>query len=214
MHESIYLYMNKYIIEATGTFFLVFIIAATGNPIAIGLILATMIYMGGYISGGHYNPAVTLAIFFQKKINLNDAVAYIASQFIGSLLACSIFFLMTHKLFVVQPGSNVNIMSAFLAELIMTYALCSVVLHTAVSKKNAPNQFYGLAIGATVLAGAYAAGPISGGAFNPAVGIGPLIFDFTRLATHWSNLFLYIIGPVLGSVLASFSYTLVTKKEI
>ncbi|MDP3941768.1 MAG: aquaporin [bacterium] len=205
--------MNRYVVEAIGTFFLVLTIGFSANPLAIGFILATMVYMGGYISGGHYNPAVTLAVFLQKKITSKDSMMYVAFQILGAVAASLVFFLVQQQSLLVQPGSTVKFNDALLLEALFTFVLCSVVLHTAVSKKNTPNQFYGLAIGATVMAGAFSVGAISGGAFNPAVGVGPALVAVINAPLNISNVLLYILGPGIGAVLASLVFSSVTKNE-
>jgi aquaporin Z len=205
--------MNKYIIEAIGAFFLVLTIGFSANPLAIGFILTTMIYMGGYISGGHYNPAVTFAVFLQKKIPGKEAVKYVISQLLGAVVASLIFLLIKQEPMIVQPGSGVGFNDALVLEALFTFALCSVVLHTAISKRNTPNQFYGLAIGATVMAGAYSVGAISGGAFNPAVGVGPAIVNLAGNPASFSNILLYVLGPGIGALAASLVFTSVTKNE-
>ncbi len=205
--------MNKYAIEAIGTFFLVLTIGLSANPLAIGFILMVMVYMGGYISGGHYNPAVTLAVWMQKKIAQRDALLYMFFQLLGAVTASLVFFLVKQETLLVQPGNLVAFNEAILLEILFTFALCSVVLHTAVSKRNTPNQFYGLAIGSTVLVGAYSVGSISGGAFNPAVGVGPALVAMIAGPISVSNLLLYLLGPFIGAVLASLVYTSVTKSE-
>lgn len=198
---------NKYIIEFIGTFFLVFTVAMTGNPLAIGAILMAMVYMGGYISGGHYNPAVTLAAYLQKKVTVHDALRYLLFQFGGSIAAVLAYGFIRKQAFIVTIATGVSFWDAFFLEVLFTFALVSVVLHTAVSPKNTPNQFFGIAIGFTVLVGAYAAGPVSGGAFNPVVGIGPYLVNFMSIQSHLPEIALYIFGPVLGALLASLLYS-------
>lgn len=205
--------MQKYLLEAIGTFFLVTTIAFSANPLAIGVILMVMVYMGGYISGGHYNPAVTIGVWLQKKLSTRDAGYYILSQLLGALVACVLFTLIKHEPFTVAPGSGVVFWEALLAEIVFTFALVSVVLHTAVSKKNTPNQFYGFAIGGTVMAGAFAVGAVSGGAFNPAVGLAPIIINIGNISQNGMNFLLYLLGPIIGSVLASYTYSFVTSEK-
>jgi aquaporin Z len=206
--------MNKYIIEAIGTFFLLLTIGLTGNPLAIGAVLMVMVYMGGYISGGHFNPAVTLAVYLQKGIAQKDAIYYVVSQFFGGIAASMTYALFKHQPLRIQPDASYSLNETVIAEAIFTFALCSVVLHTAVSKKNTPNQFFGLAIGATVMVGAFAVGSISGGAFNPAVGLSPLLANFSQISSNTGNVLLYLIGPLLGSVLASTIYSFTTKSKV
>ncbi|HSW79177.1 MAG TPA: aquaporin [Candidatus Saccharimonadales bacterium] len=205
--------MNKYIIEFIGTFFLVLTIGLSANPIAIGVVLAALVYMGGYISGAHYNPAVTLAIWMQKKIKPNEAGVYVVVQLIAAIAAAMVYQVIHGDKMIVAPGFRYSFGAALVAEIVFTFALVSVVLHTAVSKKTAGNNYYGIAIGFILMAGAFSVGTISGGAFNPAVGLGPNIYNFGFLSQHWSNLALYLIGPLLGGFLASYIFGLTQAKS-
>jgi aquaporin Z len=200
--------MKKYLIEFIGTFFLVFVIAFSGNPIAIGVVLIALVYMGGYISGAHYNPAVTLAVWLTKKIKYNQALGYMLVQVLGGMSAAGVYFLLHGKNFVPQIGSNVGWGSAFIIEFLFTFLLASVVLNVAVSEKTKGNDYFGLAIGLTLMAAAFVGGPISGGAFNPAVGAGPILFDFAHISANQSNLLLYLLGPFTGGALASIIFKL------
>lgn len=203
--------MNKYLVELIGTFFLVLTIAFSANPFAIGFVLAAMIYMGGYISGAHYNPAVTLAVLIQKKISIVDGLFYVFSQFAGALLASFVYLWVNGKYFVVKPDATFDFWPVFLLEVLFTFALCSVVLHTAVAKHNTPNQFSGLAIGATVMAGAFSVGAISGSAFNPAVGIAPALANFATLGESGGIILLYLAAPLTGGVFASLLFSSLRK---
>lgn len=198
--------MNKYIIEFIGTFFLVLTVALTGNPIAIGFVLVAMVYMGGYISGAHYNPAVTAGLWASKKIESSEALWYVASQMLGGFVAAGVFSFIKHDFFIPAPGNGVSMGAAMLVEVLFTFALVSVVHHVAATEKTKNNQYYGLAIGMTLLAGAFAGGPVSGGAFNPAVGVSPLIYDISRLPAHISSVLLYTTGPLIGGLLAGLVY--------
>ena len=204
--------MKKALVEMIGTFFLVLVIALTGNPLAIGAILMVMVYAGGYISGGHYNPAVTLAVLMQRKIKPNQAVMYMLSQLLGAVVASLVFIHLRGAPLVISPAMTTTYSQALLVEILFTFALATVVLNTAVSAKNTPNSFYGLAIGFTVMAGAFAGGAISGGAYNPAVGVGPMIVNAVRGGGFTSTLFsLYTVGPFLGAALASLVYKYVAS---
>lgn len=202
--------MKKYVIEFIGTFFLVLTIGLSGgNALAIGGVLAAMVYMGGYISGAHYNPAITLGILIQKKIKTTEAVIYMAVQLVAAIIAAAVYQIVHGGKMLVTPGPHVSFGAAVLVEMIFTFALVSVVLHTAVSKKTKNNTYFGLAIGFVLMAGVYAGGSISGGAFNPAVGLGPNLYNLSYLSHHISNLWLYLIGPFVGGAVASlvFGYT-------
>lgn len=190
--------------EFIGTFFLVLTIAMTGNPIAIGAILIAMVYMGGYISGAHYNPAVTLAVLMRGKISVNTAITYMVVQIIAGGVAAFVFMVIKDATFV--PTPSVGFVAATLTEILFTFALATVVLNVAMSKQTEGNDYYGLAIGLTVMAAAFAGGPISGGAYNPAVAIGPILVDMEHFSQNVAYLPIYLIGPFVGAVLAALVY--------
>lgn len=198
--------MKQLIVEFIGTFFLVLIIALTGNPLAIGIGLMALVYMGGYISGANYNPAVTVALIIIGKMNLKTAAKYIFTQLFGGLSAAGLYYLLSLKYFTPQPALNASISMSLIIEILFTFLLVSVVLHTAVSHKIAGNDYYGLAIGACVIAIAFAGGPISGAVYNPAVALGPILFNYQSLAANAINLLIYILGPLSGGILAGLVY--------
>lgn len=198
--------MKALLIEFIGTFFLVLVVALTGNPIAIGAVLIAMVYMGGYISGAHYNPAVTTAMFISRKISSDTALRYFTAQFFGGIFAAIVFLVIQGSVFIPSPGANIDFWTAFLVEALFTFALASVVLHTGATEKTKGNDYYGLAIGLTVMAGAFAVGPISGAAFNPAVGAAPLLLDMAAPNAHIMGLLLYIMGPLTGASIAGWLY--------
>ena len=200
--------MNKYIIEFLGTLFLVLIIGLSQNPIAIGLGLAVLVYMGAHISGAHYNPAVSLSMLINKQIQLKEFSFYVASQLLGSVVAA---YLVGNDDFNVVSNTS-DISSFFLAEILFTFLLVFVILNVALNKNLKGNQFYGLAIGLTVTAGAFSVGDISGAVFNPAVSFGPSFFSFIDPQVvgndiSSSDFFLYyLISGIIGSVVASYLY--------
>ncbi len=175
-------------------------------PIAIGCTLMVMVYMGGHVSGAHYNPAVSVAVFLRGALEGSELVPYIVAQIVGASLAGGAVLLITGSTFAPTPGADYGSLSVLLAEALVTFALALVILNVATSKATEGNSYYGLAIGFTVLAGAYAVGPVSGGAFNPAVGIGPIIVDALMGDGSMGNLWLYIVGPVAGASLAALVF--------
>lgn len=205
--------MNKYVVELIGTFFLVLTIGLSANPIAIGFVLAAMVYMGGHISGANYNPAVSLGIFMRGKLSAKDLIMYWVFQIIGAVLAALVCRSITGKTFAPAPGEGVGFLSSVLVEFLFTFALVLVVLNVATTKKNEGNSYFGLAIGITVLAGAYSVGAISGGAFNPAVGIGPILVDTLSGGSSVNNILIYIIGPFLGGAVASIVFKMTNPDE-
>jgi aquaporin Z len=204
--------MNKYITEFVGTFFLVLTIglAVLGGtpmaPLAIGASLMVMVYMGGHVSGGHYNPAVTLAVVLRGKLAARDVVPYWVAQVVGALSAAAVVYVVLGRTFAPAPAEGASTLGALLVETLYTTALCLVVLHSATAPQTTGNSFYGLAIGFTVTAGAFAGGPISGGAFNPAVGTGPILAAALLGGGSVANLWLYLVGPFVGGVLAAILY--------
>lgn len=200
--------MNRYVTEMIGTFFLVFTIGmvVTGGlaaaPIAIGSMLMVMVYMGGPVSGAHYNPAVTIGIYLRGAMAKGDILPYIGAQIFGAWLAASAVQLITGETFAPAPGAAYGSLQALAAEVLVTFALVLVILNVATAKGAEGNSYFGLAIGFTVMAGAYAVGGVSGGAFNPAVGIGPIIVDTLGGGDSLGNLWLYLVGPVVGSLCA------------
>ena len=195
--------MKKYIIEFIGTFFLVTTIGLTGNPLAIGVMLTILVYMGGHISGAHYNPAVTISIFCKKLIDQKDAIKYIITQLAASFTAAALVFNLNTDLMHVVPNSSYSLLQIILCEFIFTFLLVLVILNVATNKKTEGNSYYGLAIGFTVMASAYCVGGISGGAFNPAVAFGPAILDlFSGNGEDITYMWIYILSPITGGYLA------------
>lgn len=207
--------MNKYIVEFIGTFFLVATIGCcvvNGSPgviapLAIGSALMVMIFAGGHISGAHYNPAVTLAVFLRGKCPLSDVVPYMVAQIAGAAVAGGIV------LFLKEGGApqpmKPDVIKALLAELLYTFALCYVVLNVATAKGTSGNSFYGLAIGFTVLAGAFAVGPISGGVFNPAVAVGITILGLSSVANIW----IYLLANFAAAALAAMVFKMLNPED-
>src|ERR1700678_2495285 len=208
--------MNKYLTEFIGTFFLVYTVGCTvipGTPgviapLAIGASLMVMVFAGGHVSGGHYNPAVTLAVWIRGRCETRDVVHYWFAQIAAALAAAWLVGRMK------MPGAAQPLMlagwkPAFVAEFLFTFALCWVVLNAATSKGTAGNSFYGLAIGMTVMVGCVAVGNVSGGAFNPAVATG-----ITRMGLSlWSNYWVLISGEVAGAIAAATAYKVVNGSE-
>ena len=204
--------MKNWITEFIGTFFLVLtigLVVLDGTmlaPIAIGSALMVMVYMGGHVSGAHYNPAVTLAVLMRGKMKSGDVLPYWIAQIAGALVASAVVSAIHGRTFAPAPGAAFGPLAALLVEVLFTFALALVVLNVATAKPTAGNSFYGLAIGFTVTVGAFAGGPVSGGAFNPAVGIGPIAWSVLTGGGGLSNLWLYIVGPLLGGVLAALVF--------
>lgn len=208
--------MKKYLVEFIGTFFLVFTVGSTviapgaGSlaPLAIGASLMVMVFAGGHVSGGHFNPAVTLAVWIRGKCDTKDVVPYWIAQLAAALVAAWVVGTLKMQ-GAAQPLALSSWKPAFLAEFLFTFALCWVVLNVATSKGTSGNSFYGLAIGMTVMVGAFTVGGVSGGAFNPAVATGISAMGLS----FWGNFPVLVGGELAGSVLAALAYKAVNGSE-
>jgi aquaporin Z len=205
------------VVEFIGTFFLVFTVgmvvidpgAGVLAPVAIGSVLAVMIYAGGHISGAHYNPAVTLGVWLRGKATLPQAVGYWVVQ----VVAATVAWLAVSYMKPTMPAETLNgslaVGPALLAEFLFTFALVYVVLNVATAKGTEANSFYGWAIGFTVLVGALAVGGITGGAFNPAVAIGGAFMNIFA----WSNIWIYLIAELVAGAAAAVVFVFLHPDE-
>ncbi|WP_240907424.1 MIP/aquaporin family protein [Paludisphaera rhizosphaerae] len=207
--------VGKLIVEFIGTFFLVFTVgmtvkspdAAAMAPLAIGSALMIMVYAGGHFSGGHYNPAVTLGVTLRGKLSFADAVPYWIAQFIGAVAAAAaVQFIKASATGGLPPGppaGDYTVPAKLLVEFLFTFALVYVVLNAATAKGTEGNSFYGLAIGFTVVVGAFAVGPVSGGAFNPAVAVGAAVMGLGK----WADIWIPLAADFLGGAAAAILFT-------
>ncbi len=200
--------MKNYLTEFIGTFFLVFTIgmcvmepgAGLMAPLAIGSVLMVMVYAGGHISGAHYNPAVSLGVFMRGKLNSKDLIMYWVAQFIGAAVAALVV-----SYFQVGPSPTPithDVAKSLLVEFLFTFALVYIVLNVATADETAGNSYFGLAIGFVVVAGAYAVGAISGGAFNPAVALGISMLGLSSFSSIW----IYLVGCFAGGAVAAIIF--------
>jgi aquaporin Z len=208
--------MRTYLAEFIGTFFLVLTIGCTGiasapgviPPLAIAAVLMVMVYANGHVSGAHFNPAVTLAIFLRRRLPAGQVVPYVVAQIAAAVAAAFLVLFL-------KTGETVTAMSpqpyrAFAAELLFTFALAYVVLNVATTKSTSGNSYYGLAIGFTVLAGAFAVGDVSGGAFNPAVTVGVMAMGLLP----WSQLALYLVAQLAAGALAALVFRAMNPDDV
>lgn len=207
--------MQKYLTEFIGTFFLVLTVGMTviepgaGNlaPLAIGSALMIMVYAGGHISGGHYNPAVTLAVWLRGRCPQQDVLPYMGSQVAGGIVAALLVLGLKGDEAAVPAG--IKIFPALIAESVGTFALAYVVLNVATAKATAGNSYYGLAIGFTIMVMAFAFGGISGGAFNPAVAVGITVMHVAKAASLW----IYLVADFAGGALAAAAFRFINPED-
>src|SRR6476660_1491871 len=200
--------MRKYIAEFIGTFFLVLTVGCTVIPaaagvipaLAIGAVLMVMVFAGGHISGGHFNPAVTFAIFIRGRLEMKDVIPYWVAQIAAVIVAAFVAVWLVGK--DGTPLEVTNIPAVFVAEFLFTFALAYVVLNCATAKGTLDNSFYGLAIGFTVMAGIFAVGAISGGAFNPAVATGAAVMKLLKFSDIW----IHLVAELAAGLVAGLTF--------
>lgn len=204
--------MNKYLTELIGSFFIVLTMGLTVTagsslaPLAIGSVLMVMVYMGYHISGAHFNPAVSLAVLMRGRISTPEAIKYMVFQIVGAILGGFLTVWLADEPLTITPGIGISSSQALIVEILFTFALALVYLQTAYNDATAGNSYYGLAIGFTVFVGTAAGIAISGGAFNPAVGLGSAIADAVTGGSSIEHIWLYVVGPLAGGALANIVY--------
>jgi aquaporin Z len=197
---------RKLAVEFIGAFFLVFTVglatrsAGTLAPLAAGITLMVMVFAGGHISGGHYNPAVSTAVMLRGKLSPRDWLAYVVTQLVAGCAAAGVVGALGYRF--AAPAHTAGIGAMLVAEFLFAFALCYVVLNVATARGTEGNSFYGLAIGFTIAAGAFAVGPVSGGAFNPAVALGATLMGLFT----WSHIWIYFVAEFLGGAVAAGAF--------
>jgi len=229
MFEKVCRILSPFIVEFLGTFFLTMSIGfnlintarrdlfATQAALGIGGTLMAAVYAGGHISGAHYNPAVTLAVWMSRrdKITTLDAAIYICVQMCAAFFAALFQWAILHETFRITPAVEVTPGEAMVMEWFWTFLLCTVVLQTATTAPQAGNSFYGLAIGFTVLSGIVSVGYVSGGAFNPAILVGLNIVDaldkglLNRIEYTW----IYLVGGFLAGTTSGILFWFTNRSE-
>lgn len=198
----------KYVYEAIGTFFLVFTIGMVlpqpgltpgFAPLAIGTVLAVMIFIGGHVSGGMYNPAVSLAVAVRGKMTYADMVIYWVAQVAGAAVAAYLALYLTGA---TGTAMVIDPVKAVIVEFVFTFLLTFTVLNVATAKGTDGNSFYGWAIGMSVLVGAYSVAWISGAAFNPAVAVGASLMGFFS----WANIWVYFVAELAAAIVAALIF--------
>lgn len=208
--------LKKYLVELIGAFFLVLTVASTSllgsegviAPLAIASALMVMVYAGGHISGGHYNPAVSLAAAIRGALPWKQFIPYAIAQILGGVIAVLLFAVMAKGSIIVLEPANFNLKGLLLAEFLFTFALCYVVLQTATTKNTQGNSYYGLAIGFTVLVGAFAVGgSLCAGAFNPAVAVSVGMLGIIPTALVVWTIAANLLGGVCAAIAFKMTYT-------
>lgn len=213
-------FMKKYLAECIGSFALVFCgtgaiiindlhpgqITHVGIAITFGLIVTTMIYTFGDISGAHFNPAVSIAFWFSGRFPAKELMPYIFSQIVGALVASgSLKLLFPSHLGLGNTIPSGHSVQSFVLEFILTFLLMHVIMNVSTGSKE-KGIVAGLVIGFVVLLEAMFAGPVSGASMNPARSLAPAVFS-----AEFRYLWIYILAPVLGALMAILSWRAVSK---
>jgi aquaporin Z len=216
--------IQKHIVEALATFFLVLTIGIAGvlgvaghmAPLAIGLTLVALVYMGGHVSMAHYNPAITLCFFIRGRCPGSEVLPYLVAEFVGAAIGALVVRGVFDGHIMVgestaaitrwMPGAGGPVLAA---EFLFTFLLAFVILNVASTLAILGNEFYGLAIGFTVAGGTWAVGPISLASFNPAVTLGFAIMG--RLG--WGDIWMHLLPQILAAVLAAFAFKAIYPKD-
>ena len=212
--------MKKYISEFIGTFSMIFCgtgamtvnevtggdVTHVGIAITWGLIVMAMIYAFGETSGAHFNPAVTIAFAYAKKFAWKEVPKYIIVQVLGALTASLIlWYLFPTSEYLGATIPTVDVGRAFVMELLLTFFLMVVIINVSTGSKEI-GIIAGIAVGAVVLLEAMFAGPITNASMNPARSIAPAI-----VAGKMQHLWMYILAPILGAILAVISCKMVKE---
>ncbi|MCL6525172.1 MAG: aquaporin [Thermoflavifilum sp.] len=208
--------MKNWFIEFIGTFFLVLTMLLSWHhslelsALATGAMMMAIVYLGGRVSEGYFNPGISLGVAMQKRFSFGRMIAYWIAQFVAAICAALIgWLLIGHPQIVVQQLGQLDIVRGLVAEFLFSFVLVLTVLATAVSSRSAGNSYFGLAIGFVLFAGIASTGSLSGGAFNSATGLGLCLFGLSA----WFNIWIYIVGNLLGGIIAGLVYKAIIPAE-
>ena len=200
--------------EFLGTYFLILAVSMTLNPLAIAAMLMAWIYIGGYVSGAHYNPAVSLGVAFSDRLAWPSFVRYAGAQVLGGIAAYATTLFMYGQFIIPAPAQGIGLLKAGLVEVLLSFVFVLVVLTTALSKRFKASSVFGFAIGFSVLALAILGAPTSGGLFNPAIAIGANIMGLIRgMPVSWEHVLMYVGGACLGGFLAATAFKYFTPED-
>ena len=208
--------MKKYLVEFIGVFLFVTTVGMVAldphsagplAPIAIGSVLMILVYAGGHVSGGHYNPAVTLGVWLRGRLPAGEVVPYWISQILGAAVASQVVLYLKGN--PPYSPSDIAVVPSLIAEFIGTFALVYVVLNVATAKATSGNSYFGLAIGFTVVVMAFSFGSVSGGCFNPAIATGATLVHLEKFSSFW----IYLAGDFAGGARAAVAFKFINPED-
>ena len=192
--------LAELLVEFTGTMFLALVVGLGGDAVSIGGTLAALVYAFSDVSGGHFNPAVTFAMLVRGATTWTRSLAYTIAQFAGAFTAAFVSKHVREEMnrprVYPKRSTHASRSTAIGMEFLFTFAFVFVIVR--VTAKSKPNSYYGAAIGLILAAAATVAAPISGAAFNPAIGVAlPVVHE------AYDDVWLYIFGPLMGATVAA-----------
>lgn len=202
------MHINKsWLMECMGTFFFILTIAMGLHPFAIASMLMAWLYIGGYVSGAHYNPMVSLAVKIRENSSWSKFIQYALAQIVGGFLAYSAAGHLQGGITIPAPGADATLLQAFVVEILLAFVLASVILTVATTAPYKNSNIFGFAIGLSILALAALGTPISGGLFNPAIALGASLagLAFYGIPVMFNHLLMYVAGACIGGALAAKS---------
>lgn len=208
--------MRNYVMEFLGTFFFVLAIGLTEDPIAFGVMLMAMVYIGAHISGAHYNPAVSLGVYLRGKLHSSLLAGYMMAQTAGAFIAAAFFNHLAGKFLLPSPSADFALWEVGVIEGLFAFVLVMVVLTVTSTSKLRNNDIYGVAIGFTLFAIALSGRMVSGGVYNPAIIVGSALFNALKggeMAFTIHALIAYVAGPLIGGAAASYAFEYLNPEE-
>ena len=177
------------------------------SPVGIAAMLMAWVYIGGYVSGAHYNPMVSLAMYLIGRLSSGNLLRYVGAQVLGGFAAFAATYFLRNVVIVPHPGVGVSLAQAGFVEVLLAFVLALVILTVGIGRKYLGNYIFGFAIGFTIPALAMVGGPISGGLFNPAISLGASLFAALKgMPISWEHLTMYVLGAFIGGILAAYAF--------
>lgn len=197
--------MQKYIVELIGSFFLMMAISFTGNAIAIGFTLIALVYFAAPLSGAHFNPAITLAVWINGGITLRELAGYTTSQVFGVFFGALFTGFISSFPFTMTPSDVASPAQYASVEILFTFFFVLIFVNLSSKRNRSQLPYFGMAIGFAYAAAIYMGEPISGGAFNPAVSLGSALSNTLAGGRAIIYLPMYLMATLLGGLIAGFA---------
>lgn len=218
--------LQAYLTEFIGVFFIALSAVLSNiynNPVfsalSSGGIIISLIYAGGHISQAHYNPAMTIIFFLRNEKSLLDSIVYIIIQISAAFFGMFIGFLLIPNgtnVYIYEPNSQYHSIQIFFLEILYSFLLGWVVLNVATAHENEGNEFYGIGVGSMIIGSIMTIGSSTGSCLNPSLGLSNLVFHSIKekSLSKLSNIWIYCLGPIIGSLFSCFIFYITHSKEL